>query len=96
MRFYEYVHRDSFVHKLDPRAKLIWLICFSCLVFLTSNPYIITATLIFTLLIGVIAKLPKKQVWDSTKIFVILMPITYSQLIQEPSGQKRKSLIQKG
>lgn len=75
MKFYEYIYRDSFIHKLDPRAKLAWLVSFSCLVFLTSDYYIITATLIFTLLLGVCGKLPKKQVWDSVKIFVILMPI---------------------
>lgn len=77
MKFYEYILRDSFVHKLDPRAKLVWLISFSCLVFLTSTPYIITGVLIFTLFIGIIAKLPRKQFWDSTKIFIILMPIAY-------------------
>ena len=77
MKFYEYIHRDSIIHKLDPRAKLIWLVVFSFLVFLTSNPYIIIVTLIFTLFIGIIAKLPAKQIWDSTKIFVVLMPIGY-------------------
>ncbi len=77
MKFYEYIYRDSFIHKLDPRTKLFWLVAFSFLVFLTSNPYIITAILIFTLFVGVFAKLPKRQIWESTKIFIILMPIAY-------------------
>ncbi len=58
MRFYEYVHRDSFVHKLYPRAKLIWLICFSCLVFLTSNPYYYNSNLDFYFTDKVPRKLP--------------------------------------
>ena len=77
MKFYEYIHRDSFIHRLDPRAKLIWLVVFSFLVFITSNPYIIITTLIFTLLLGRVAKLPAQQIWDSAKIFVIIMPIGY-------------------
>lgn len=77
MRFYEYVHRDSFVHRLDPRAKMFWLVVFSALVFMTSNYLIIIGILFFTLLIGFAAKLPKEQFWHSTKIFIVFLPAAY-------------------
>ncbi|TRZ55335.1 energy-coupling factor transporter transmembrane protein EcfT [archaeon] len=77
MKFYEYVHRDSFIHRLDPRAKMFWLVIFSALVFMTSSPAIVTGILAFTLLIGIAAKLPKEQLWHSTKIFIIFLPVAY-------------------
>lgn len=77
MKFYEYVHRDSFVHRLDPRTKLIWLLAFSALVFITSNPWIVGGALAITLLIGIAAKLPAEQIWQNTKFFIILLPIAY-------------------
>jgi len=77
MKFYEYIYRYSLIHKLDPRTKLLWLVAFSFLVFLASNSYIIIGILAFTLFVGVIAKLSRRQIWESTKIFVILMPIAY-------------------
>ncbi len=69
MRFYEYVHRDSFVHKLDPRAKLIWLICFSCLVFLTSNPYYYNSNLDFYFTYWCYCKTAKKAGMGQHKDF---------------------------
>lgn len=77
MKFYEYVHRDSFVHRLDPRAKLIWLLAFSALVFITSNPWIVGGALASILLIGIAAKLPADQIWQNTKIFIIILPVAY-------------------
>jgi energy-coupling factor transport system permease protein len=77
MKFYQYIHRDSLIHRLDPRAKLIWLFVFSSMVFMSSSPQIILGIFAATLLVGVFAKLPKSQVWESTKYFIVLMPIAY-------------------
>lgn len=77
MKFYQYIHKDSFFHKLDPRAKLLWIFVFSSLVFMSSSPQIIIGIFVSTLLIGVLAKLHKDQIWESTKYFVIFMPIAY-------------------
>lgn len=77
MKFYEYVYRDSFVHRLDPRVKLVWLFVFSSAVFLTSRPWAVTAIFLSCFAVGLLAKLPPRQIWDSIKIFVILMPLSY-------------------
>ena len=77
MKIYEYVHRDSLIHRLDPRSKLVWLVVFSALVFMTSDAKIIAMLLILTLLVALAAKLPKKLLWNNTKIFVVLMPVGY-------------------
>jgi energy-coupling factor transport system permease protein len=93
MRFYEYIYRDSIVHKLDPRTKLIWLIVFSALVFMTSNSFVIASLFVLTILIGVIAKIPKEQFWESTRFFIILMPIIYVLLYVVLSGFTFNSII---
>ncbi len=77
MKIYEYVHRDSLIHRLDPRSKLAWLVVFSALVFMTSDTVYIAVLLVLTLLVAIAAKLPRKLLWSNTKIFVILMPIGY-------------------
>jgi energy-coupling factor transport system permease protein len=93
MRFYEYIFRDSVIHKLDPRTKLIWLVVFSAIVFMTSNVLVILGLFVFTILMVVAAKIPKEQFWESTKIFVILMPITYVLLYILLSGFNFNAII---
>ena len=77
MKIYEYVHRDSLIHRLDPRSKLVWLVVFSALVFMIPDTQSTVLLLILTLLVALAAKLPKKQLWSNTKIFVVLMPVGY-------------------
>ncbi|MFA6376316.1 MAG: energy-coupling factor transporter transmembrane component T [Candidatus Paceibacterota bacterium] len=77
MKFYEYIYRDSFIHRLDPRVKLVWLFVFSSAVFLTSRPGAITAIFLSCFAVSFLAKLPQRQIWESIKIFVILMPLSY-------------------
>ncbi|MCK5234383.1 MAG: energy-coupling factor transporter transmembrane protein EcfT [Candidatus Aenigmarchaeota archaeon] len=77
MKIYEYVHRDSLIHRLDPRSKLVWLVVFSALVFMIPDTQSTVLLLILTMLVALAAKLPKKQLWSNTKIFVVLMPVGY-------------------
>jgi energy-coupling factor transport system permease protein len=77
MKFYQYINRDSFIHRLDPRAKLLWLLVFSSIVFIASDSAIVLGIFGATLLMGALAKLPRDQIWESTKYFVTLMPIAY-------------------
>jgi len=80
MKFYEYIYRDSFIHKLDPRVKMVWVFAFSAAVFLTSRPWAVTAIFLSCILVGILAKLPQRQIWESMKIFAIAMPIAYTLL----------------
>ena len=77
MQFYDFIWRDSIIHKLDPRTKILWVVALTFLVFLTDNPYIIIGTFLFTIGIIFLSKLPLKSVWDSSKIFVVGFTIAY-------------------
>jgi len=77
MQFYDFIYRDSIVHKLDPRTKLLWVVMLTLAVFMTSNAYIIVGTFIFILLCIFLAKLPLRAVWLSSRIFVIGFTIAY-------------------
>ena len=77
MQFYDFIYRDSVIHKLDPRTKILWVIALTFLVFMTDSPLIIISTFIFVILTIFISKLPLKAVWDSSKIFVVGFTIAY-------------------
>ena len=77
MQFYDFIYRDSIIHKLDPRTKMIWVVALTFLVFSTTNSYIIIGTFLFVLLTIFLAKLPVKSVWASSKVFIIGLTIAY-------------------
>lgn len=77
MQFYDFIWRDSVIHKLDPRTKILWVVALTLLVFMTSNPYVIIGTFLFVIFTIFLSKLPLKPVWDSSKIFVIGFSIAY-------------------
>lgn len=77
MQFYDFIYRDSIIHKLDPRTKILWVVLLTFLVFMTNNPYIIIGTFLFIILTVFLSKLPLKAVWASSKIFIVGFTIAY-------------------
>ncbi len=77
MQFYDFIYRDSIIHKLDPRTKILWVFILTLMVFMTNNAYIIIGTFIFVLFTIFLAKLPLKSVWLSSRLFVIGFTIAY-------------------
>lgn len=77
MQFYDFIYRDSIIHKLDPRTKLLWVIALTFFVFVVPSNYILLSIFIFTLFLVLIAKLPIKAVWVSSRLFVIGFTISY-------------------
>ena len=75
MQFYDYIYRNSIVHKLDPRTKIAWLVGLSFLVFLTNSKKSILCMLGLVLLIVFLSKLPLRNVWQSSKVFIIFFTI---------------------
>src|SRR3989344_5748206 len=75
MQFYDYIYRNSIVHKLDPRTKIAWLVGLSLLVFLTNSKKSILCMLGLVLLIVFLSKLPLRNVWQSSKVFIIFFTI---------------------
>ncbi len=77
MQFYDYIYRDSLIHKLDPRTKIAWLVGLSFIVFLTKSTATILGMFVFVLFCILLSKLPIKAVWNSSKLFIVLFPIAY-------------------
>ena len=77
MQFYDYIYRDSIIHKLDPRTKMLWLLVLSFIVFLTENKVLILGTFALTILFVLLSKLPLRAVWNSSKVFIVLFTIGY-------------------
>lgn len=59
-RFNAYVERESFLHRLDPRAKLIWLPLGFALVMMFNHPAYVGGVFAVTLLLALSAGLPAK------------------------------------
>ncbi|KUP04759.1 cobalt ABC transporter permease [Bacillus coahuilensis p1.1.43] len=53
-----YIPADSFVHRLDPRSKLIFIFLFIAVVFLANNAVSYGVLIIFTLVLLLLTKLP--------------------------------------
>ena len=77
MKFYDYIYRDSIVHKLDPRTKILWLVGLTFLVFMIQAKIPILIIFGIVLISILLSKLPLKAVWRSSKLFLILFTIAY-------------------
>ena len=60
MIFGRYVPSDSFVHRMDPRSKLIFVFAFICIVFLANNAVTYALLGLFTLVAMFSVKVPFK------------------------------------
>lgn len=58
MIFGRYVPTNSIIHRLDPRAKLLIVFIYICIVFLANNVPSYVALAMFTLLLIVLSKIP--------------------------------------
>ncbi len=77
MQFYDYIYRDSVIHKLDPRIKILWLVGLSFLVFIVNNNVLVLELFGIVLLSILLSKLPLRSVWNSSKLFIIGFTIGY-------------------
>ncbi|WP_134686816.1 energy-coupling factor transporter transmembrane component T family protein [Brevibacillus migulae] len=75
----QYVPRDSFVHRLDPRSKLLFLLFFTLLVFWANNWFSYGLLLCFLFMVTAASRIPGvyllrglKPVWFMLVITVIL------------------------
>lgn len=76
MQFYDYIYRDSVIHKLDPRTKIAWLIGLTFLVFIPNSNVSVLFIFAIVILTVILSKLPVKSVWHSSKLFLIGFTIT--------------------
>ena len=72
----QYYKGDSFVHKLDPRAKIILTVLFVAMIFLCKNFFSLSLVLGFILLSVAVSKVPAKMFLKSLRPIVPIVLFT--------------------
>lgn len=74
--FGQYIPGKSIVHKLDPRTKLILLVCYIVLIFCTFNFYALGVTIALAIAFMLLSRVPVKQYLKSMKMMIVIIIIT--------------------
>lgn len=74
--FGRYIHRDSFIHKMDPRAKLLGAFYFIVIIFLANNWGTYVAMALFTLLCVSLSGISFKVFLNGVKPLIFLISFT--------------------
>ncbi|RIW29957.1 energy-coupling factor transporter transmembrane protein EcfT [Bacillus salacetis] len=77
MIFGRYIPSDSFVHKMDPRSKLVFVFAFICIVFLANNAVTYAILGAFTLGAMLSVKIPVKFLIGGLKPVMWLVLFTF-------------------
>ena len=77
MIFGRFIPGTSFVHKLDPRAKLLFIFAFIIVVFLANNVVTYGVMLAFTLIIILMARIRLYFILNGLKPVLLLMIFTF-------------------
>ncbi|MBN1466605.1 energy-coupling factor transporter transmembrane protein EcfT [candidate division KSB1 bacterium] len=72
----QYYPGNSFVHHLDPRTKLICVLCLMTALLVTVNPFILLGFAMVTLVFSAISRLPLALVLKNLRPFVWLFALT--------------------
>ena len=74
--FGQYYPTDSFIHKLDPRTKLIASVVYIVAIFLCTNYYSYLACFVFLLGMILVSRIPVKSVLKTVKAVLFIVAIT--------------------
>jgi energy-coupling factor transport system permease protein len=77
MIFGRYVPAESPVHRMDPRAKLLLVFIFVCIVFLANNFVTYGLLGIFTLAMIILSKIPLRFLYNGLKPILLLIFFTF-------------------
>ncbi|MDW0116779.1 energy-coupling factor transporter transmembrane protein EcfT [Sporosarcina thermotolerans] len=77
MIFGRYVPGDSFIHKLDPRSKLLFVFLFIIAVFLANNTFTYALILTFTLFVIFISRIRLYFILNGLKPILFLIVFTF-------------------
>ncbi|WP_110926029.1 energy-coupling factor transporter transmembrane component T family protein [Bacillus massiliglaciei] len=72
-----YVPSDSVLHKMDPRAKLLLVFLFVCIVFLANNTFTYGLLGLFTVSMVVLSKIPPRFLYNGLKPILFLIVFTF-------------------
>lgn len=85
LTFGQYTHKNTIIHKLDPRIKILAVIALSTLAFLTKSYYKFTIFTIFILLIIILSKLNFSSLLRNLRpfffifLFILIMYVFFSR-----------------
>lgn len=74
--FGQYYNSNSWIHRLDPRTKLLSLIIMMISIFLVNNIYVLLVALASTLFLVMTSKIPLSKFLSSIKMMVMLLLFT--------------------
>ena len=74
--FGQYINKDSWVHRLDPRCKIVTLFMMMIGIFLIKNLYALLACLAFVLVVVITTKIPITKFLKSLKMIAMLLIFT--------------------
>jgi len=77
MIFGRYIPGDSFIHKLDPRSKLMFVFLFIAIVFLANNAVTYALLLAFTLIIVLFSRIRLYFLINGLKPIIFLLIFTF-------------------
>lgn len=87
----QYLPGESFVHKLDPRTKILISILFIACLFIINKFIGYTFVVVFLLAIILIAKVPFRFIFNGLKPIFLLIVLTAALnifMVRELKGQK--------
>ena len=88
MTFGQYVNVDSWIHKLDPRTKILVLFVMMIGIFLLNNLYVLLGSFLFILLIVLTSKIPLDKFLSSFKMIAMLLVfMTLFQVLFNTTGE---------
>lgn len=90
----QYIPGESFIHKLDPRTKIIISILLMILLFMVKNYVGFALILLFIVFVTVIAKIPFKFLYKGLKGIMILIIFTAAINIFVTPGDAKNLLFQ--
>lgn len=71
-----YYEKDSLIHKLDPRVKLLFMVAFIVCIFLASDIYAYLLLVLITVASVIVSRVPVLMVLKGLKPIIIIMVIT--------------------
>lgn len=72
-----YVPAESLLHRMDPRAKLILVFLFVCVVFVANNPVTYGILLMYTFVMALLSKVPLRFILGGLKPILWLILFTF-------------------
>ncbi|MBP6904020.1 MAG: energy-coupling factor transporter transmembrane protein EcfT [Bacilli bacterium] len=87
--FGQYYHTDSWIHRLDPRTKIIAVFLYMIALFVVKNVYLLGAFLLLALIVITTSKVPLVKFLNSLKMvsFILLFTFFFQLLLRKDGEQ---------